>query len=319
MSGILEQRAPQARRPVGEARGPALAVHQEHVHKRNGAEVLLSTWRPEGEDTFTVTALWPRNHRFYGPVHGLHDPLLLAESVRQSVPLLSHVAYGVPFGHQQAWERLNFELDAMSLVATTAPAELELRVRCTDIVRRGTRLAALTMTVDLVLDGRPLGTACTRFNSQPRPVYQRLRGRHADLEGALARALPPGPAVAPQRVCRTREEDVVLSPTPTPGRWRLRTDLSHSTLFDHPVDHAPGMLLLEAARQAAHTAAARASTVVAMDSEFIRYAELDAPCWVWTDPLPSDAQGRRRVLVTLEQNGARVFSADVTLESAPEL
>jgi hypothetical protein len=297
----------------------SMAVLQSHVHKTNGAEVLLSSWRVLGDDAYAVTAHWPRAHSFYRPVHGLHDPLLLAESVRQAVPLLSHVAYGVPFGHRQAWEHLRFELDSVAMVATTAPAELELRIACSDIVRRGTRLAALTMAVDIALNGQRLGTARTRFNSQPPAVYQRLRGPYADLREARTRALPPGPALAPELVGRTRPEDVVLSPADASGRYRLRTDLAHPVLFDHPVDHAPGMLLLEAARQAAHAVSARATTVAAMETEFVRYAEFDAPCWIWVDRLPSDALGRRRVLVTLEQNGNRVFAADVTLESAPDL
>ncbi|AJP02031.1 hypothetical protein TU94_11455 [Streptomyces cyaneogriseus subsp. noncyanogenus] len=318
MSAVFQQGSVREPRSL-EVRTPALAVHQSHVHKRNGAEVLLSTWRMLGADTYAVTAHWPREHAFYHPAHGLHDPLLLCETVRQSVPLLSHVAYGVPFGHQQAWEHLRFALNAGALVATTAPAELELRIACSDIVRRGTRLAALTMAVDITLNGQRLGTATTRFNNQPRAVYQRLRGRCADVDLARERALTPGPAVAAEQVARVREEDVVLSPTDIPNRWQLRVDLTHPVLFDHPVDHAPGMLLLEAARQAAHTMSARPSTVVAMDAEFIRYTEFDEPCWVWTDSLPSDEQGRRRVLVTLEQSGRRVFSADVTLESAPGL
>ncbi|MFJ2826842.1 ScbA/BarX family gamma-butyrolactone biosynthesis protein [Streptomyces sp. NPDC087263] len=296
-----------------------MVVLQSHVHKANGAEVLLSSWRARGADSFVLGARWPSEHPFYRPLHGLHDPLLVAESVRQAVPLLSHVAYGVPFGHRQAWERLRFDLNSVALVATRATAELELRIACTDIVRRGTRLAALTMAVDIALGGQRLGTAHTRFNNQLPAVYQRLRGPYADVAHAQERALPPGPAVDPKLVGRDRSEDVVLSATDTADRWWLRVDPTHPVLFDHPVDHAPGMLLLEAARQAAHATSARPTTVAAMDTEFIRYAEFDTPCLVRTDPLPSDGQGRRRVLVTLEQHGLRLFCAEVTLESALDL
>ncbi|WP_260845011.1 AfsA-related hotdog domain-containing protein [Streptomyces sp. SLBN-31] len=45
--------------------------------------------------------------------------------------------------------------------------------------------------------------------------------------------------------------DVVLSPLGQPHRWQLRVDTRHPVLFDHIVDHVPGMLLIEAARQAA--------------------------------------------------------------------
>ncbi|MFF0018929.1 ScbA/BarX family gamma-butyrolactone biosynthesis protein [Streptomyces sp. NPDC005374] len=309
MSGVFQQ----------ELAGPVMSVQQNHVHKSNGAEVLLSSWRVLAPDSYSVTAYWPQTHPFYHPVHGLHDPLLLAESVRQAVPLLSHVAYGVPFGHRQAWEHLRFDLNTVAMMVTTAPARLELRITCSDIVRRGPRLAALTMAVDVALSGQRLGTARTRFNNQPPAVHQRLRGPYADLAHAVARALPPGPPIEPELVARTRPEDVVLSATDRPGRWQLRVDLAHPVLFDHPVDHAPGMLLLEAARQAAHAVTERPSTVVGMETEFTRYAEFDAPCSVWADRLPSDPQGRRRVLVSLEQNGLRIFSADVTLETAADL
>ncbi|MCZ0971672.1 AfsA-related hotdog domain-containing protein [Streptomyces albulus] len=55
---------------------------------------------------------------------------------------------------------------------------------------------------------------------------------------------------------------------------------AHPVLFDHPVDHVPGMLMVEAARQAARAVAPHWSLPVALDCSFARYAELDAPCWV---------------------------------------
>ncbi|TWV58416.1 AfsA/ScbA, partial [Streptomyces misionensis] len=199
MSGVFPQQMSAA-----VAHGPVMAVHQEHVHKANSAEVLLSSWRALGRDSYVVHAHWPSAHLFYRPVRGLYDPLLLAESVRQAVPLLSHVAYGVPFGHRQAWENLCFDLNSVAMVATTAPADLDLRITCSDVVRRGERLAALTMAVDITLNGQRLGTARTRFNNQPPAVYRRLRGPHADLARAAARALPPGPPIDPREAARTR-------------------------------------------------------------------------------------------------------------------
>ncbi|MFF8732844.1 AfsA-related hotdog domain-containing protein [Streptomyces sp. NPDC015171] len=44
----------------------------------------------------------------------------------------------------------------------------------------------------------------------------------------------------------------MLAATERAGRWQLRIEQDHPVLFGHPVDHAPGMLLLEALRQAAH-------------------------------------------------------------------
>ncbi|MFD9821243.1 AfsA-related hotdog domain-containing protein [Streptomyces violascens] len=91
----------------------------------------------------------------------------------------------------------------------------------------------------------------------------------------------------PTRVARAHARDVVLSPSHTPGRHRLRIHPQHRILFDHPVDHVPGMLLLEAARQAAHHLQHPESIVpTGMDCRFHRYLELHVPCWIDTRQLP---------------------------------
>jgi hypothetical protein len=95
-------------------------------------------------------------------------------------------------------------------------------------------------------------------------------------------ALPVPPGVPAADVGRALAADVVLA-EPAPGRTdrrRLRVDTAHPVFFDHPLDHVPGMLLLEAARQAAllQTGGERAPN--AYDAVFHRYAELDEPLWI---------------------------------------
>ncbi|NVK79215.1 ScbA/BarX family gamma-butyrolactone biosynthesis protein [Streptomyces morookaense] len=297
------------------ATGTMSTVPRAFVHKTAESEVLLTGWRPAGPGAFVVTARWPVTHDFYGPRHGLHDPLLLAESVRQTVPLLSHAAFDVPFGDRQSWSDLRFALDPAALAAGPGPAEVELRIACSDVVRRSGRLVSVAMDVDVVRAGVRLGRARTGFANHRPAVYRRLRGRYANLAEAVSRTVPLAPPTAPCRAGRERFADVVLSPTHARDVHQLRIDLFHPALFDHLVDHAPGMLLLEAARQAAHAAAYPQRIVpVAMDVTFTAYAELDAPCWILTDRLPADRAGRRRVLVSAVQNEACVFSSVVTLE-----
>ncbi|WP_308368507.1 ScbA/BarX family gamma-butyrolactone biosynthesis protein [Streptomyces sp. ISL-36] len=285
------------------------------VHKADANELLLTSWRPTGADRFTVSARWPAAHRFYGGAHGSRDPLLLIECVRQAIPMLCHAAYDVPFGFRQAWEDLHFQFDASALGTADAPLAAELDVVCTDVVRRGTRLAGMTMTVRASVGGVTAAHVRTRFSNQSPVVYQRLRGPYADIAAAHARALPPGRPISPRLVGRERADDVVLSSAGTPGNWYLRSDLGHPVLFDHPVDHAPGMLLLEAARQAALTRSARPATVVAMKTVFTRYAEFDTPCLVNATPVtagPGTPEGTQVTLVEVEQNGSRIFGAEVT-------
>ncbi|MEU9594740.1 ScbA/BarX family gamma-butyrolactone biosynthesis protein [Streptomyces sp. NPDC048219] len=294
-------------------------VTSEQVHKSANAERLLTEWHRHGDDDYVIRARWPQNHSFYAPRHDLLDPLLLAESVRQCVPLLSHAAYGVPFGHRQSWSHFSYALDPMALaVDAMATAEIELQVACRDVVRRSGRLASLDMQVAVVRDGVRVGTAQTRFANHAPALYKRLRGPYADLGEATAHALPLTPPVAPAQVAREAFADVVLSPTNSPRRSQLRVDLNHPVLFDHPVDHAPGMLLLEAARQSSHAAVHPAPVcAVAMDVVFARYTELDAPCWIHTDLLPAGRADEHRVLVTAVQRDICVFSGITTLRRLP--
>ncbi|MFE5600508.1 ScbA/BarX family gamma-butyrolactone biosynthesis protein [Streptomyces coelicoflavus] len=296
----------------------AQPVHQWQVHKTRGEEVLLKAWAEPSPGHCVVTARWPQGHEFYRPSQGAYDPMLLAESVRQTVPLLSHAVYGVPREYKQAWEHFGFTLEPLASLVTTAEEEVRLVVSCSDVVRRGTRFAGLTMNIEVHLGERLAGTATTRFNNQPAAIYRRLRGSRADTAAALARCLPAGPALDPHRVDRSSPDDVVLSPAPGggPGQWLLRVDTTHPVLFDHAVDHVPGMLLLEAARQAAHAVGDGASAVTGMRTDFARYVEFDAPAVVLAGEPVRDGTGRGRVDVSIEQHGVRVFTSEVTVEPA---
>ncbi|MFI0806929.1 ScbA/BarX family gamma-butyrolactone biosynthesis protein [Streptomyces echinatus] len=287
-------------------------VPKEYVHRAAVTEVFLTGWRQTDVNTCTVTAQWPRAHSFYGPAAGFHDPLLFSETLRQTVPLLSHAVYGAPMDHKQIWRDLRVSLEPGALRAGTVPAELELRIRCSDIEQRGGVLRGLRMEVTATCDGLPLATASTTFSSHSGALYRRLRGAYADAGQAMADAVEMPPPLRPELVGRDRPHDVVLSPRGDDGRWQLRVHTLHPIIFDHPNDHAPGMLLLEAARQAAqHHLGPAPVLATGIDAAFHRYAELDAPSWVAAESL-----GDGRVRVTVEQDGELAFECAVTTHPA---
>ncbi|MET9958562.1 ScbA/BarX family gamma-butyrolactone biosynthesis protein [Streptomyces sp. NPDC006326] len=285
------------------------------MHKHRPAEVLLTGLRRRGSDDFTVTARWPDAHVFYERRLGAFDPLLFAETVRQSIPFLSHVAYDVPLGHQLIWEYFTYSVNPAALRIQHRPAVVELHITCSDVVRRAARMAAITMDVTAFAHGRELGSARARFTSNPPALYKRLRAGYADPLTSMAAARPAPPPIPAAAVGRLRQADVVLSATDAPSRWLLRSDTSHPVLFDHPVDHVPGMLLLEGARQAALArVGARDALPVAFDSTFFQYVEFDAPCRIAAEPTLPDHRGRPRVDVVALQRGGIAFSCIVTLE-----
>lgn len=296
---------------------PLASVSQEFVHKHDPDEVLLTGWRETGADTFDVTARL-QHHGFYLSHQGLHDPLMLSEMVRQLLPLLSHAAYGVPLGHHLIWDDFHYDVDTTALRTEGSPSELRLSVDCSGVTRRGARATAVPLRVQIYRGDTYLGEAGTRFTIHTPAVYRRLRGAYGDVHRAMSAAVGPAFPLPASRVGRASPYDVVLSPGRGPGRWQLCTDTNHPVLFDHPVDHAPGMLLLEAARQAAQAVAYPQPVVpAAMRAGFHRYIELDAPCWVDAEILPSDGGHSPRVRVSMRQHAHLCFTADVTAEPVP--
>jgi hypothetical protein len=303
--------------PVTPPAAPLGYVPGELVHKHRQSEVLLTGWRESAPDRFTVTARWPGDHPFYGVRHGVHDSLLLSETIRQIFPLLSHCAYSVPLGHHLLWDTYDFSLHGEALRTDSSPSDLDLHVTCLNSVRRGDRVTALTLRIDVERGELPLATAHTRFTIQNPTVYRRLRGKHGELRSDPVLPLPsPAP---PSHVGRTACGDVALSAPLRDGFWQLRMNNRHPFLFDHPLDHAPGMLLMEAARQAAQSMyGPQPVTVVAMQNRFLRYVEFDTPCWVEAGPRSDDARGRPQVDVVLRQEGSECYATTVTLEPIPQ-
>ncbi|NEB22704.1 hypothetical protein G3I46_40475 [Streptomyces coelicoflavus] len=315
----IEQAAEAMTQPSRAAlrQGPvSTTVPRELVHRAAVAEVMLTDWQRLDDTHFAMAAQWPRSHSFFTPVGVHHDPLIAAETIRQVGALLAHAEFGVPFGNQFLMENLTLTMRPEETRIDWTPAALDLDVTCTEVRRRGCRLSGLTYETTVLREGRPAGWGRISFTTLAPAVYRRLRPPHVFDPGH--RPIPLTAPVAPQSVGRLSPSDVVLSPTGDPGRWQLRVDTRHPVLFDHQVDHVPGMVLLEAARQAATAVLARPSILpLGLECEFTKYAELDQPCLIDAVRLPaSGPDAPESVLVTGRQDGRPVFSTTVT--AAPE-
>jgi hypothetical protein len=109
----------------------------------------------------------------------------------------------------------------------------------------------------------------------------------AAREPECPRCMPPAPAprARPASVGRRDPANVMISPVTRTGEdgheALVATDGGHPVFFDHPQDHLPGMLLLEAARQLAVARAglvserpASAFRLVSCAASFAGFAEL---------------------------------------------
>lgn len=285
-------------------------VPREYVHRSSVAEVFLTGYRRIGDDLFTLSGQWPRAHTFFTTADGTsHDPVQAGETIRQAGLLLCHAEYGVPLGHNALLWNLGFKSDPAQLFIGTRPTDLELIASCRDFAWKGNRFSGF-LEVSVRRDGRVAATGTAFFSFVPPAVYRRLRGACTSSAAAPAtRATPIRPVEAGRRL----PIDVVLAPTGETGRWLLNPDLNHPILFEHANDHHPAMVLVEAARQAAYSSFATDSfSVTGIESAFLNYAELDAPCWIEAEQDPSSDPSVRTVRVIGRQGEAKVFEATVT-------
>ncbi|MEV7073292.1 ScbA/BarX family gamma-butyrolactone biosynthesis protein [Streptomyces sp. NPDC093990] len=263
--------------------GPLTAtVPREFVHRVAVAEILLTGWTRTDADRFTLTAQWPRAHQLHvSPDRSAYEPLLVAETVRQCGALLAHAAYEVPLDHCFVLQELRVDTRPEHLAVGAVPAEPVVDITVREVRRRAGRAAALRYDAAVRLGGERVATGHIAVTWTNASVYRRLRGGRSTDVGALRLPLPLSAPLPADRVGRALAADVLLSSADRPGRWRLRVDTSHPVFFDHPLDHIPGMLLLEAARQAVRAHGGPELRVPAsFHATFQQYAEFDEPVWI---------------------------------------
>ncbi|WP_405868234.1 MULTISPECIES: ScbA/BarX family gamma-butyrolactone biosynthesis protein [unclassified Streptomyces] len=253
-------------------------VPRQLVHRASVAETFLTGWARTGANRFRLFAQWPRAHQLHvSPDRSAYEPLLVAETVRQCGALLAHAEYEAPLDHFFVLKELRFTTHPEHLAVGAAPAEPVLDVRIFDVRRRAGRPTALRYDTDVRLGGERVATAHISVSWTSESVYRRLRGGRT---AATVSPLPIPPALPTTTVGRALSTDVVLAPPDRPGRWQLRVDTAHPVFFDHPLDHVPGMLLLEAARQVTRTRTAEPGSSASFHATFHQYAELDRPTWI---------------------------------------
>lgn len=269
----------------------------KYVHLRREEAVLVTDWASVGGDAYTVTVRWPaaRDDAHY-------DPMLITQTIRQSCLLISHAERAVPMTFQTLMERMDFSVAQDYRVPRKTPTDLFVELTCKSTGQRSMRVELTAHHEDhTVLE------SVVDFSWISPAAYRRLRGDHLNVAWGEAPVPSPVPA---RTVGRADASEVVLAPAGRPGRWRLRMDVTNTDLYDHPVDHVPGLALLEAAHQAAHAATGFEGTLpVCTASSFERYAEFDAECWIDAEVVREAAEGITRVEVRGVQNDETTFRA----------
>jgi hypothetical protein len=313
---------------------------RELAHRRALAEVFVTDSASRGENEFYVAIQIPRAHLLWSD-HRLpfHDPLVTVEAARQATFVGIHRYLEVPLDLPGSLQRIEFRVTDLEAFrdSRTRPLEAVFRARVADAHRRDGQLVALGVEGELVVDGAVAMTLSGGVVIFPRRDYEVLRA-HVRARKPRARTEQQTPArpLAPNEVGRTDERNVVIGESPYTGSapgpdddgrhgYRLILDEGHPTFYDHPQDHVPGPLVLEAYRQAAIATAHRASAlpspvavVTGCSAAFVDYGEPDAPVECVASIGERRADGSVRVEVSLWQHAARISAGDVELTPSHE-
>jgi hypothetical protein len=240
--------------------------------------------------------------------------MLLVESIRQAGIAIAHEYYGVAEDDRILWHDLSFTLDADQLLLDERPADVVFGIVAHQVRRRGKTLAGMHMTCDCTRAGRRLGVCELSWSTLSPRAYARVRGARLDVRPDPRPLAAP---VAPWLVGRDSPADVVLSESPAGEPWPLRVNTRHPVMFDHPVDHVPGMVAIEATRQAALLATGSPHGLPIHGTfAFTHYIEHDTPCTVRAALHPPTATST--ITVSLNQSGTTAVQATLAL-SVPQL
>ncbi len=263
------------------------------VHRDALGEVFLTDLQPLGDESYAAAAQLPRSHAYYGdhllrPGH--YDPLLILEACRQATLAGAHRFFGVPADNKFILTHLTLRIDDPQLVFVgSSPFRLAMQVHITSRKERAGRVTGLDYDITLSGNGAVFGTASVGLRFKDPGGYLTLRLNNRDgmalPSSAAYPAATPGAPVAPHLVGRANPDNVVLLDSVVVGdsaQAMLRIPARHASLFDHPQDHLPGMVIAEGARQLALFAAldirglsTSKTLLTALDVRFTRFGELE--------------------------------------------
>lgn len=313
----------------------ASTIPREFVHRAALCEVFLTDVAELGDREFLCAAQLPRQHAYFSDTvcePPLFDALLLMETVRQAAFVGAHKLFSVPTTDKFILPGISLTIEKPGeLLRGSQPGELSIHTTVTSARIRDGQCTGLDYEMRLSLAGQVVATAGTGMRMRSPGAYKRMRAEHRAGRDLLAEdAVWPVP-VAPARVGRVDPVNVVL------GDARVLRDevaatvvvsLSHPSLFDHPQDHIPGMVLAEAGRQLALLAASECcglspakSYLSRWSATFTRFGELEVP----TSATASvnhpviDPDGRVHVPVSLSfaQDLGEICTATATISTHP--
>ena len=227
------------------------AVARKLTHRQSISEVFVTDVHPISADTFVAGIQLPRRHALFGSPATRVDSHLIIEIIRQLTIVTCHTFYDVPLTSKFLMSGVGCVINELAEIAFVAGGSTDcvVTLRGRDVVRRPSGdLRSIRVDMEVVRAGLVVATGHGDAIIAGPNVYSRIRGERAN-HSSLDFRRDPGDHVESATVGYSAESDVVLAASGA-EHWRLSVDTTNPFYFDHPLDHVPGVLAIEAARQA---------------------------------------------------------------------
>lgn len=227
------------------------AVARKLTHRQAISEVFVTDVHALSVDTFVAGIQLPRRHALFGSPATRLDSHLIIEIIRQLTIVTCHTFYDVPLTSKFLMSGIGCVIDEFAETAFVAGGSTDcvVTLRGRDVVRRPSgELRSVRIDVEVLRAGVVVATGHGDAIIASPGVYGRIRGERAN-HSSLDFGRESGDHLEPATVGHSSGSDVVLASSGA-DLWRLSVDTMNPFCFDHPLDHVPGVLAIEAARQA---------------------------------------------------------------------
>lgn len=272
-------------------------VAKSLVHKHAIGEVLITDSLQRDQHAFMLGSQWPREHHFYRPRQMPCNLTLLAEAMRQAAFVVCHEYFEVPLESSFLMDRLVVSMSQPVPCDGMKPTNVTIHISIDSTAYSAGNLRALDIDVRFEADGVDFGSGRGELRVIPRRVYDKIRGSHILAAPSSSRRSAGGELI------KQIESETA---------WRLEVPFQHSVFFDHPLDHVPGMLFLEAIRQVVNDVHGPGSELSSFDCKFVKFAEFEPGIEIHREAQePYDASAIAQERFSVRQAGSVLATAAV--------
>ena len=229
----------------------AQSAEKHLVHKAFNSEIFLTDSHRIDESTFEIAAFLPRSHIYYNDTQDFtrHDVSALLEVFRQCSILVAHKFYGVALNSKFIFDSADFKV-LHNEVLENSPQSYQaiIKIAVLQVKHKRGNDYGLLLDMWLFIDSKKYATKIMDMSWFAPKMYERLRG-----EIANENYIPLDKnEMSPKSLGRSTITNVVITQFLQESQYFQTTIIpnqAHPAFFDHPLDHLPASLLIEAIRQ----------------------------------------------------------------------